>query len=300
MRVAALDLGSNTSLLLVAEVDGETIKRVLHDETTITRMGQGVHANRCFHPDALARVEECLAGYRKTIEKFGCERVIAVATSAARDVANGEELLKIGRKHGIPIHIISGQREALLTFRGALCDRKNAEGVAVIDVGGGSTEIITLDNGAAVGTSVDVGSVRLTELFVKTDPPAESEVARVGDCAASAFARALLPKGPFREAVAVAGTPTTLAALDQRRDFEEKFIHGYKMPLAKIDEWIARLAKMTVTERQALPGMQPKRADVIVPGSIILASAIRALHKNEVTVSTRGVRYGVALAWQEF
>src|SRR6516164_5154389 len=100
MRVAALDLGSNTSLLLIAEVEGQSLKRVLHDETVITRMGQGVHAHRRLHPEALARVDECLAAYRKTIEQFNCDRVIAVATSAARDVSNGEALLQIGRKHG--------------------------------------------------------------------------------------------------------------------------------------------------------------------------------------------------------
>jgi exopolyphosphatase/guanosine-5'-triphosphate,3'-diphosphate pyrophosphatase len=300
MLVAALDLGSNTSLVLVAEVENGALKRVLHDETTITRMGQGVHANRMLHPEALARLDDCFAHYSQVIRKLNCEKVIAVATSAARDVANGEELIKLGAKHGIPIHIISGQREASLTFQGAICDRPSGEGLVVVDVGGGSTEIISKQNGTAAGKSVDVGSVRLTELFVHSDPIKPLELEAVEAYAAAAFAKASLPGGEFREAVAVAGTPTTLAALDQKIEFSEDKIHGYKMPAAQVDKWIAKLATLDVRERQALPGMQPKRADVIVPGTVILRAALRALKMDQMTVSTRGVRYGVALEWESF
>lgn len=300
MRIAALDLGSNTSLLLIADVEDGQLRQVLHDETTITRLGQGVHADRRFHPDALERMRQCLTKYQNTIREFKCDRVVAVATSAARDVANGQDLIQIGRERQIPIHIISGAQEAQLTFRGAVCDRPSTEGLAVIDVGGGSTEVITNSLGTVQGTSVDVGSVRLTELFVKSDPIRPQEQTQVRDYAAAAFARAPIPQGPFREVVAVAGTPTTLAALDQAIDFKEELIHNYKLSLQKIDTWIERLAKMSLNEREKLKGMQPKRADVIVPGSVILGAAIRALQQTEVTVSTRGVRYGVALAWQDF
>jgi exopolyphosphatase/guanosine-5'-triphosphate,3'-diphosphate pyrophosphatase len=300
MRVAALDLGSNTSLLLIAEIEAEQVMRIIHDETRVTKMGQGVHANRRFHPEALARLDECLRDYSRAIREHGCEKTVAVATSAARDVHNGGDLIELGRSHGIPIHVVSGELEAQLTFRGALCDRANTKGVAVIDVGGGSTEIISEMWGQPKGTSVDVGSVRLTELFVSKHPIPFAERASLRDYSAQAFARATLPKGPFREVVAVAGTPTTLAAIDQHRDFDERLVHEYKLPLATIEYWADRLAAMTVDERERLPGMQPKRADVIVTGAEILANAIRALGKSEVTVSTRGVRYGAALAWRDF
>lgn len=300
MRVAALDLGSNTSLLLIAEVESGIITRQLHDETTITRMGQGVHANRRLHPEALARLEACFASYQKTINKFSCAKVIAVATSAARDVSNGADLLRLGEKYQIPIHIIPGQKEAELTFKGALCDRPSTEGLAVIDVGGGSTEIISQYNGKTTGTSVDVGSVRLSELFVKHDPVLATEMLEVREYCSQAFAKAPLPNVQFREVVAVAGTPTTLAALDQQTDFREDLVHNYKMTLAKIEDWIAKLARLTIHERQALKGMQPKRADVIGTGCLILSQAIQALKQNQVTVSTRGVRYGVALEWESF
>lgn len=301
MKVAALDLGSNTTLLLIAEVEGGAITKVYHDETRITKLGQGVHANRRLHPEALARMDVCLGDYAKTIQNHGCQKIAAVATSAARDVSNGEKLMKLGRKHGIPIHIIGGEKEAALTFIGALCDRKSYEGIAVIDVGGGSTEVIAQAEGQSPkGTSVDVGSVRLTELFITHHPVVDTERDKLARYTEDAFARAPIPRTEYKEVVAVAGTPTTLAAVDQRKDFDERLVHGYKLSLAKIEEWTDTMAAMTVDAREALPGMQPKRADVIVAGSIILSRAIRALGKTEVTVSTRGVRYGVALAWQEF
>lgn len=300
MRIAALDLGSNTSLLLIAEVENGKLVRVLHDETRVTKLGQGVHNQRKFHPDALVRMDECLREYSRTIARQKCDKVLAVATSAARDVSNGPELLALGKMHGIPIHIISGDQEARLTFRGALCDRDSTEGIAVIDVGGGSTEIICEINGSPQGSSVNVGSVRLTELFVKSHPTPDEQRRAVREYTVQALGRADLPGAQISEVVAVAGTPTTLAAMDQRIDFDERKVHGYKLKLAAIEAWADTLAALTVEQREKIPGMQPKRADVIVTGAEILANSIRALGKTEVTVSTRGVRFGAALAWQDF
>lgn len=300
VRIAALDLGSNTSLLLIAEVKDRRIEQVLHDETRVTKLGQGVHSQRKFHLEALERMKTCLSDYSRTIREFNCDHVVAVATSAARDVSNGHELIEMGQRFSIPIHIITGEKEAQLTFRGALCDRDTTDDIAVIDVGGGSTEIISETKGSVRGTSVDVGSVRLTELFVKNHPVPPDQRASVRAYVKEAFQKAPLPKGSFHKVVAVAGTPTTLAAVDQKRDFDETLVHGYRLSLSTIEVWIERLAQMTIEEREKLPGMQPKRADVIVTGAEILCEAIRALGKQEVTVSTRGVRYGVALAWQDF
>ena len=300
MKVAALDLGSNTSLLLVAEVEDGRVTGVYHDDTRVTKMGQGVHANRRLHPEALARLDACFGEYAAVIAREKPAKVVAVATSAARDVSNGDELFALGRRHGIPIHVISGEKEAQLTFRGALCDRASTEGIAVIDVGGGSTEIIRQAGGEPRGTSVDVGSVRLTELFITAHPVPIGERAQVTAYAREAFAKAQPPRENVREIVAVAGTPTTLAALDQKTAFDERRVHGYRLSLQTIEAWTEKLAALDVAAREALPGMQPKRADVIVAGSLILGEGIRALGGTEVTVSTRGVRYGVALAWQSF
>lgn len=299
MRIASLDLGSNTTLLMVADVENGRIKKVVHDETRVTKLGQGVHANRKFHPDALKRMHECLSDYALAIEDLKCDKVIAVATSAARDVSNGDELLKMGASLGIPIHVISGEREARLTYFGALSARPSDKNVAVIDVGGGSTEIISSSDGQPRGISVDVGSVRLTELLVHAQPISDKDLEAIQEYCAKAFAE--VPSPPdIDEVIAVAGTPTTLAALDQRAAFSEDLVNGYKLSLDTIQHWIRDLAAMTVEQREKLPGMQPKRADVIVTGASILAAGLRHLQKTEVTVSTRGVRYGVALAWQEF
>lgn len=300
MRVAALDLGSNTSLLLIAEVNESQITKVVIDETRITKLGQGVHASRRFHPDALARMRECLVDYSQKIKAQGCEKVIAVATSAARDVTNGNELVDMGRELGIPVHIIEGAREAALTFRGALSDRTSVEGCAVVDVGGGSTEIIFQGADGLKGQSIDVGSVRLTEMYIKAHPIDRTAMTKISQYVQTEFAKVKLSGTIITDLVAVAGTPTTLAALEQQRDFEENLINGYKLSVDRIQNWIGRLAKMTIEEREKLPGMQPKRSDVIVTGALILAGAVRALGQSEITVSTRGVRYGVALAWQDF
>jgi exopolyphosphatase/guanosine-5'-triphosphate,3'-diphosphate pyrophosphatase len=299
VRIASLDLGSNTTLLMVADVEGGRIEKVVHDETRVTKLGQGVHAQRKFHPDALKRMYECLSDYALTIDDLKCDKVIAVATSAARDVSNGDELLKMGASMGIPIHIISGEREARLTYFGAISDRPSDKNVAVIDVGGGSTEIISAPSGHPRGMSVDVGSVRLTELLVHGHPVSDEDLKAIQEYCAKAFAE--VPPAPnVDEVIAVAGTPTTLAALDQKTGFSEELVNGYKLSLHTIEDWIRDLASMTVEQRERLPGMQPKRADVIVTGASILAAGVRHLKKTEVIVSTRGVRYGVALAWQEF
>lgn len=300
MRVAALDLGSNTSLLLVADFIDGRIANVFHDETRVTKMGQGVHADRRFHPDALKRVRAAMADYSQVIQQHKCERVVAVATSAARDVANGYELIDMGHEFGIPVHIVPGEVEAQLTFRGALWDRQKTDQIAVIDVGGGSTEIICERSGRPVGQSLDIGSVRLTELFVRNHPTPKEQLQQVENYAQSILKKLNNDFSHIEEVVAVAGTPTTLAALDQQRDFDEKLVHGYKLKLPQIRNWIERLSELTVEQREKLPGMQPKRADVIVSGSQILAESVAALGHNEITVSTFGVRYGVVLACQDF
>jgi exopolyphosphatase/guanosine-5'-triphosphate,3'-diphosphate pyrophosphatase len=305
MRVAALDLGSNTTLLLIAEVvttnnGGNKVDRVVLDETRVTKLGQGVHADRRFHPDALKRMKECLTAYSKEIKKHKCDKVVAVATSAARDVTNGNELLDMASALGIPVHIIDGPREARLTYSGALSDRDSTRGCAVVDVGGGSTEVIWSDNQGPVGRSVDVGSVRLTELFIKQQPIGREAIDAVKTYVRDRFTPVIKLTKPMHELVAVAGTPTTLACLDQAREFRDDLVNGYKLTADRIDQWIEKMALMTVEQRERLPGMQPKRADVIVTGSLILREAMRALGHNSITVSTRGVRYGVALAWNEF
>lgn len=298
MKIAALDLGSNTTLMLIAEVVGGTIKKVYRDELTVTRMGQGVHATKKLHAEALARMDDCLKKYSEIIISERPDRVLAMATSAARDVDNAEELFKIGKKYGIAIEIIPGEKEAQITFDGAVFERKDKNNLAVIDVGGGSTETIVLDqNGVAQGVSVNVGSVRLTEMFVTKYPTPRNEVDKLFEYAQIKFKEATsnfkVPK--VSEVIAVAGTPTTLAAVLQNRLFDEESVNGFKISARTLEEWIYKIADLDLDARMKLTGMDPKRADVIVAGSAILLTALRFLGAKEMTVSTRGVRYGVAL-----
>jgi len=297
MRVAALDLGSNTSLLLIAEVSNGQVIKVISDHTTVTKMGQGVHQAKRFHPDALGRVRECLQKYRKVIDQAKVDKVLAVATSAARDVENKDELIKITESLKIPLEIISGDREAQMTFLGAVSDVAEHEGVAVIDVGGGSTEIIIQQNGKIHGVSVNVGSVRLADLFVRGNPIPISDLQL-----AQAYAREKFSEGKeklkgltAKRVIGVAGTPTTLAALEWNEPFSESKVHGFSLSTETIEKWIQIMAPLSIAEREKFKGLQAKRADVIVLGSIALREAMRVLDSTEMTVSVRGVRYGLAM-----
>ena len=296
MKVAAIDLGTNTFLLLIAEVTGGRIDHVLHDEARVIRLGQGVNQSRRLHPEALARAEECFKDFAHTIQSFGADIVRAAATSAARDVVNGSELIELGARYGISIDIISGEQEAELTFLGTIKDNEKSP-VVIIDTGGGSTEYILGDQkGLIARTSLDIGSVRLTEMFVTRHPIESEEMVKM-----SAYVQervlALRSQFPVKvgtRLIAVAGTPTTLAAVDQGLAFESHRVDGHILTLAKTRQFVQRLSAMTVVERQSLAGMEPKRADVIVAGALILMLSCQALGANQMEVSVRGLRYGLA------
>lgn len=300
MRVAALDLGTNTFLLLVAEVEVGRIVRVIHDEARVVRLGQDVNRTHRFHPEALIRARECLRDYASVIRTHGAESVLACATSAARDVENREEFLQLGREFGIPIEVISGEREAELTFLGTIPDNLSSP-IQIIDVGGGSTEFVLGDrNGIISRTSVDVGSVRLTEKWVTRHPIPALELKSMSDDVTKEFEKldsiyesTKIDPSTVR-VIAVAGTPTTLATIDQGLPFESERVHGYHLSIQRLDHWIRRLADMTIEERQNLAGMEPKRADVIVAGAIVLKEAAKKLGANVLEVSVRGLRYGIA------
>lgn len=321
MRVAGLDLGTNTFLCLIADVDVATgAMQVVQDEVRIVRLGQGVSATKELHPEALARAETAFSEFRTFIHGANCERVLAVATSATRDAKNGHLLVELGERYGIPIKVISGEREAELTFQGAI--EPSWKGTtAVIDVGGGSTEIIFGDrNGILIRFSANVGSVRLTEKFVTAHPIVQHELLELTENARQEIASGMTialksfngqragglvsPEPPLdleelmrrtTNVVAVAGTPTTLAAVQQGEAFVARNIHGHRLSLEALNKMITELASLTVAERSSLGGMEPKRADVIVAGAVCLSEAAKLLRTNSIQVSIRGVRFGVAL-----
>lgn len=301
MKVAALDLGSNTFLLLLAEVKAGKVEKVYADHTRVVKLGQGVQQTKRFHPDALKRAEDCFRDYQKLIEEFKPDKVMAVATSAARDAENKDDFFALAKKYSIPVQVIPGSMEADITFQGATCDFANNVDKAVIDVGGGSTEIIGQgENKNITGKSVDVGSVRLTEMFFPQQPPKTEQVTALFEYAQKQFeqSRIHFPK-KVKEVIAVAGTPTSLACLELAQDYDESKVHKLTLTQNQIVKWIEIMAPMTVEEREQLKGMPSKRADVLVAGSLILLAAMKSLNVNQVTVSTRGVRFGVALKLAE-
>lgn len=315
IRIAGLDLGTNTCLCLIADIDlaadGKSVAsmKVLRDEVRVVRLGQGVNATRVLHPEALARAEETFKEFSGYIKAAKCDRVLAVATSAARDVTNGQALLDLGAKFGIPIEIISGEKEAELTFSGAI--EPSWSGLtAVIDVGGGSTELILGDrDGIRARVSADVGSVRMTEAYITKHPIPQSELDAVSKrvrealmAAKEKMANTMSGRTPLfgvgqigeiAKVIGVAGTPTTLAAVDLGHAFETDKVHGHEFTRARLEVWTKKLAQMTVEERAKLAGMEPKRADVIVAGAICVTEAMRVLERDSLKVSVRGLRYGV-------
>lgn len=293
MKLASLDLGSNTFLLLITEVVGGEIKEVLHDEVVVVRMAEGVHATRELQPQALIRIEDCFKSFKQTMDKYQVEKVVTAATSAARDVNNADVFRKLGEKYNIPIQIISGPREAELTYLGAGVNPENAP---VIDVGGGSTEIIQKVNGQIIGCSLDVGAVRLHELFVTEEivkPPALKEI---DDYILAAIEKSeITPMVDLEAAIAVAGTPTTLACVMSESEYDAQKIHNYEISIEALYAWRDRLFSMTIDERKLLKGMPAKRADIIPVGVSILAGVLSYMNIKKIKVSTLGVRYGLAM-----
>jgi exopolyphosphatase/guanosine-5'-triphosphate,3'-diphosphate pyrophosphatase len=290
-RVAAVDLGTNSTRLLVADVDGGELDEVTR-RLTITRLGEGVDERRRLLPVPIARIRNCLADYRKELEALGAERTLCIATSSVRDADNGEAFLgEIEWSYGFTTRLLSGQDEAAMMIRGVTAGRPALDGVLVVDIGGGSTELVlTSDGSVASATSLDVGCVRITERFLGSDPPSRPELA-----AAGAYVRSLLPPLEVGSAIGVAGTITTLATLDLGDDdYDPMRTHGHRIPLPSVEEQLERLAGMTLDERLRVPGIEPGRAPVIVAGVVILREVMGAYGLDEIEVSERDVLHGAA------
>ena len=287
MPVAVVDIGTNTTRLLVAErEDGEVVE--LERRTTITSLGRGVDATGRLADGAMDRVAEAIAVYREVIDRLGAEPVVAVATSAMRDAENGpafRDYLK--EKYGVDARTISGDEEARLTFLGATAGRNDDRETVVIDIGGGSTEYVVGEAGhdPSFHVSTQMGSVRHTERFLHSDPPTGDELQALAE-----EVRRTVPDVHSEHAIAVAGTATSLAAIDGADE-----VHGYRLGLASCERIAARLAVMPVDERRNVDGLHPDRAPTIVAGAVILTESIRALGLDQVEVSDRDILHGAVL-----
>lgn len=303
MRVAVVDLGTNTTRLLVADVSDGLLTE-LDKQTTITRLGQGVDATGRLADEAMDRVRETLARYHQVMEREGVTETIAVATSAMRDASNGPAFRdELNERFGIDARTISGDEEARLTFLGATSGRTPAaespSPTMVIDIGGGSTEYVIGSPNAAPDfhVSTQMGSVRHTERFLASDPPKHEELE-----ALAADVRRVIERhvpAEYREetaeGIAVAGTATTLAAIDQELDpYDPEKVHGYRVSLAAAERIQAMLAALPVEERRGVTGLHPDRAPTIVAGVTILVESIRSFGLDEIEVSEADILQGAA------
>jgi exopolyphosphatase/guanosine-5'-triphosphate,3'-diphosphate pyrophosphatase len=296
MRVGAVDLGTNSTRLLVADVDGTDVdeaERLLQ----ITRLGDRVDADGRLSDAAMERVHAVLNRYAARARELGAERVLATATSAVRDAANGAEFLtEVGARHGFETRLLSGREEAELTFRGVTSRLAAEAGTLVCDVGGGSTELVLGGpEGVIDATSLDIGCVRMSERCLHSDPPTAGQVTSLRDAVAR-----LLPESLTRRAarlVGVAGTVTTLAAIDLDLEREvPELVDGHTLTQATVEALLARLAALTLAERRAVRGLMPERAPTIVAGAAILAEVMRAAGVGGLIVSERDILHGAALA----
>jgi exopolyphosphatase / guanosine-5'-triphosphate,3'-diphosphate pyrophosphatase len=290
-RVAVVDLGTNSTRLLVADVENGDVKE-LDRRLEITRLGEGVDARGQLLPEAVARVRNVLVDYRRAAEEHGVERTLAFATSAVRDAENGEAFLgELEWSYGFTTQLLTGHEEALLTFRGVSTGRKVEDETLVIDVGGGSTELILGGpDGVSFHESYDLGCVRLSERF-----PGDPE-------AAAAYVRETLAAVEFapRAAVGVAGTITQLATLDLGLEREEpNVVHGHRLTGAAVAALLEQLAAMPVDEIRRLRGMHPERAPVIVAGTVVVLETLRLFRLDQLDVSERDIMHGAALAAAE-
>jgi exopolyphosphatase/guanosine-5'-triphosphate,3'-diphosphate pyrophosphatase len=299
MRVATIDIGTNSVLLLIAEGPPQQLRAVV-DRSTITRLGQGVDKTRALHPDAVDRTLQCLREYAAALQQHAVDRLAVVATSASRDADGAEAFVRQAEQLlGVAPVVISGDREAELTFRGALSGLPVEGQVALQDVGGGSTEIVvgTVKDAVAQvkgATSLDIGSVRMTERFLRADPPDAEQLEQATAHVRAELARAPVAEGPVSW-VGVAGTITTLAAVQLGCEpYDAAVVHGSCLTLAQVQALLQRLAALPAAQRRAVPGLEPKRADVIVGGALIVAEVLRRAGAEQMLVSDRGVRWGLA------
>jgi exopolyphosphatase/guanosine-5'-triphosphate,3'-diphosphate pyrophosphatase len=285
MRVGVVDLGTNSTRLLVADVDDGHVEEI-ERRTEITRLGEGVDQRRQLLPLPIARVRNVLSEYRRELDAKGAERVLAIGTSAVRDAENGEAFLgEVEWSYGWKTRLLTGKEEADLTCKGVANGRPLDNATVILDVGGGSTELIT----AARCVSLDIGCVRLTERFLRSDPPTHVELE-----ACAAEVQAALPDLEPTSAIGVAGTVTSLAALELGH-YDPEQIHGRRLSREEVEGQLERLASVPREERRRLPVLEPERAPVIVAGAVIVDEMLKRYELSGLKVSERDLLHGAAL-----
>jgi exopolyphosphatase/guanosine-5'-triphosphate,3'-diphosphate pyrophosphatase len=298
VRVAVVDIGTNSTRLLIGDVDGTAVTQV-ERRTTVTNMGRGVDHTGLICSDAIDDVCNVIGDYRARYEEMGADRVMAIATSAVRDAVNGQAFIaELRERFGLDARLLTGEEEANLTYLGATSNRPDEEATLVFDIGGGSTELI-VGSGTRVGfhTSLQAGTIRQSERHLTRDPPDPHELEDLAHEIRTLVDGAVSePHASPTRAIAVAGTPTSLAAIDQGLEpYDPGRVHGYRLGLQRIQRMLSRLSSLPLAERLRVPGLHPGRAPTIVAGTVILVQVMRAFKMMEIEVSELDILHGSAV-----
>jgi exopolyphosphatase/guanosine-5'-triphosphate,3'-diphosphate pyrophosphatase len=301
MRVAVVDIGTNTTRVLIADVEDGHVKQ-LERRTKVTRLGEGVDSTGRLADAAIERVTDRLADYKRLIDELQPERTIALATSATRDAANGDEFRQmLHDRFGLDAHIIPGEEEARLTFLGATAARPAGDGpLVVIDIGGGSTEYVIGEAGSdpTFRVSTQAGSVRHTERHLHEDPPSDEDLLNLRAALRSILEEAIPAeeREGIEGGIAVAGTPTSLAAIDQQLDpYDPAKVDGYGLLREAVERMLHELAAVPLEQRKQITGLHPDRAPTIIAGTAILLESMLLFDLGSVEVSEADILHGAAL-----
>ena len=301
MRVGVVDIGTNSTRLLVADVEDGRVREV-DRRSEVTRLGEGVDASGRLGEEPMARVVATLEAYHEAIREHGCDATTGVLTSAVRDAENGAEFTELVRtRFDLDVRTIDGEQEARLTFLGATVGRPDPPdgSLLVIDIGGGSTEFVVGRGGEVTfNVSTQAGVVRQTERHLQSDPPAPAELRALGDEVREIVSHAVPAevRATVASSVGVAGTATSCAAIAQELDpYDPNRVEGYVLELGDLELLLARLAAMPLADRRTVVGLHPDRAPTIVAGVAILLEALRAFGLDRLEVSERDILWGAAI-----
>jgi exopolyphosphatase/guanosine-5'-triphosphate,3'-diphosphate pyrophosphatase len=297
-RVAVIDIGTNSARLLVADVSGGRVSPV-ERRSTVTRLGRGVDLSGRLSAEAIEDACGAIGEYVAAIREMGIERVDAIATSAVRDAENGSAFIaELRERFALSARVLDGEEEARLTYLGASSEHTPTVPTLVVDIGGGSTELIVgKGEEIAFHTSLQAGVVRHTERHINSDPPTAIELESLAADIRGLIARALGAGVGAEAGIAVAGTPTSLAAIEMELvPYDPALVHDHILALPAIQRMLSQLASVPLAERIQIPGMHTDRAPTIVAGVVILVETMRAFGLEQITVSEHDILYGGAIA----
>jgi exopolyphosphatase/guanosine-5'-triphosphate,3'-diphosphate pyrophosphatase len=297
--VAVVDIGSNSTRLLIADVAAGRVTEV-ERQSRVTRLGRGVDLTEQLSAEAIEAACEAIADYVEICRESGVEAVEAIATSAVRDASNGSAFVaELRERFALSARVLDGEEEARLTYVGATCERSPSEPTLVVDIGGGSTELIVgTGDEIAFHTSLQAGVVRHSERHISHDPPTTLELEALAKDVRALIEGAIAgqPAAAATAGIAVAGTPTSLASIEIGLEpYDPKQVHGHTLTLGSIQRLLSQLASAPLSKRVEITGLHPDRAPNIVAGVVILVETMRAFGLDRVDVSEHDILYGTAI-----